>query len=257
MGLAKRIKQLEVKRNELGIFWLGNAGFAFKTGDGQVIYLDPYLSDCARQMYGFKRLYPPPISAGEVEAEYLLITHEHGDHLDRDSVPRIMEKRDIELVGPEPVIEKCIELGITKKKLRKVIPGEELNLGDKGLTVMPAEHGELAPEAVGYTLEFGDKKLYVTGDTSYDKKTLERAFELEPEILIAPINGKFNNLDPIRAALLARNCNAEIAVPAHFWTFPEHGGDPGKFKEYISLLAPETKCEVIALGNYFLYSDNI
>jgi len=255
MGLAERIKQLEVKRNELGIFWLGNAGFAFKTGDGQVIYLDPYLSNCARQMYGFKRIYPPPIGAEEVEADYLLITHEHGDHLDRDSVPRIMEKSDTELIGPDPVIEECKEMGVAKNKLRKVSPHEVLNMGGNSLTVMPAEHGELAPKAVGYTLEFGDKKLYVTGDTSYDRRTLRGAFELEPEIVISPINGKFNNLDPIRAALLARECSAEIAIPAHFWTFPEHGGDPGKFKEYVSLLAPETKCEIIALGKYFLYPD--
>ncbi|MBS3765376.1 MBL fold metallo-hydrolase [Candidatus Bipolaricaulota bacterium] len=256
MGLKDRIKKLEVEGGELGVLWLGNSGFALKTGDDQVIYLDPYLSNCARRMYGFKRLYPPPIKESEVQVDYLLITHEHGDHLDQDSVPRIMENNESKLIGPEPVIEKSIELGVAEEKLRRVSPGEELSLSSNGLYVMPADHGDLAPKAVGYILEFGGEKLYMTGDTSYDRKTLRRAFDLEPEIVIPPINGKFNNLDPLRAALVARECNAKIAIPSHFWTFAEHGGDPGKFREYVNLVAPNTKPEILALGKPFLYSDN-
>ena len=78
-----------VPSGSLGIWWLGQAGFAFKTPAGKVIYLDPYLSDAVERLFGFKRLSPPAIAAEEVRADLVLITHEHADHLDIDALPLI------------------------------------------------------------------------------------------------------------------------------------------------------------------------
>jgi len=44
------------------IFWLGGAGFLIKYSDGFVICVDPYLSDSAERLCGFKRLCPAPIN---------------------------------------------------------------------------------------------------------------------------------------------------------------------------------------------------
>ena len=72
----------EVPSDSLGLWWLGQAGFVFKTPAGKIVYLDPYLSDAVERLFGFKRLSLPPIAAEEVRADLVVLTHEHADHLD-------------------------------------------------------------------------------------------------------------------------------------------------------------------------------
>ncbi|MCK8827416.1 MBL fold metallo-hydrolase [Natroniella acetigena] len=254
MDLRDRIKQLDVPEGRLAIFWLGNAGFALKSAQGDIIYLDPYLSDCAQRLYGFKRLYPTPIGADDVEADCVLISHQHGDHFDIDSLPTIMKQDDIKLLGPQPCIEQGLELGISEEKLVEVEEGSKESFTNFEVLTVFADHGDLAPQAVGYILNFGDLKLYYTGDTAYSPDKMKQAFSLQPEILIAPINGKFNNLNSIEAALLARDCRAEVVIPAHFWMFAQHNGSLGKFIEYVDQIAQETDYELITQGDCYLYS---
>ena len=41
----------EVPGGALGLWWLGQAGFVFKTPAGKIIYLDPYLSDAVERLH--------------------------------------------------------------------------------------------------------------------------------------------------------------------------------------------------------------
>jgi L-ascorbate metabolism protein UlaG (beta-lactamase superfamily) len=50
--------------------WYGHTAFALDVGGTQVL-VDPFLTD--------NRF--APISAGDVEADYILVTHGHGDHI--------------------------------------------------------------------------------------------------------------------------------------------------------------------------------
>ena len=50
-----------VPENAVAMWWLGQAGFAFKTPAGKVVFVDPYLSDAVERLFGFKRLSLPPI----------------------------------------------------------------------------------------------------------------------------------------------------------------------------------------------------
>ncbi|ADL12481.1 MBL fold metallo-hydrolase [Acetohalobium arabaticum] len=256
MSLQEEIKKLEVSTGNIAIFWLGNAGFVLKSAQGEIIYIDPYLSNCAERLYGFQRIYPSLITEDEVEADYVLISHEHGDHLDVDSIPSIMEQEEIKLIAPQPCIDKCCNLGVNKDKLLQVEEGSEVELNSCKVRVVFADHGDLAPQAVGYMLDFAGTKVYYTGDTAYTPDKMELAFGMEPEVLIAPINGKFNNLNPLEAALVTRDCKVEVVIPSHFWMFAEHNGNPGEFVEYVDYIAPEAESELITLGDYYLYSGN-
>ena len=75
-GLAASIRDLKARPGNLAIFWLGGAGFALKTADGKIVYLDPYLSDALDHFYSWKRLptSPIPMAASEVVADLVLIT---------------------------------------------------------------------------------------------------------------------------------------------------------------------------------------
>ena len=77
------------------LFFLGQAGFAVKSGDGKLLVIDPYLTHCVRPLEGndgFKRLIPAPIAPEELEADVIVATHPHYDHFDVDAMPALMEK---------------------------------------------------------------------------------------------------------------------------------------------------------------------
>jgi len=61
--LATTIATREVPEGSLALYWLCQAGFAFKTGAGQIVYIDPYLSEVVERLIGFKRMMTSPIQA--------------------------------------------------------------------------------------------------------------------------------------------------------------------------------------------------
>ena len=254
MNLAGRIKDITVPKDNVAIFWLGNAGFVLKSDKDEIIYIDPYLSDCAERLYGFKRIYPSLIKASEVELDCILLSHEHGDHLDVDSIPEIMKEDNIKLIGPSPCIDKCLEIGVDRDNMIQVEEGDEVIFEGFEVRTVFADHGDLAPEAVGYIINFAGIKVYYTGDTAYTPDKMQYAFSLKPDILIPPINGKFNNLDPLEASLVARDCEAKVVIPSHFWTFAEHNGDLAKFVKCVDSVAKETETVLLTQGEAYLYS---
>ncbi|MFC1461469.1 MBL fold metallo-hydrolase [Verrucomicrobiota bacterium] len=152
--IVNTISNLQVHEKQIAIGWLGNASFVLKTLSGTVIYLDLYLSDLGERVYGkeFKRLMPPLLSASQVKADLLISTHHHEDHFDTDIVPEIMQSGDILFVGSPTCIELCQKMGIESNRLIELQIGKEYSYKDIRVITVYADHGDLAPDAVGIVL---------------------------------------------------------------------------------------------------------
>src|ERR1700694_4167268 len=98
--LAQRIAATAVEPGSLALFWLCQAGFAFKNSAGRVVYIDPYFSDVVERRFGFKRMMACPIAAEEVDADLIICTHEHLDHMDTDALPVVAKNPKVRLAGP-------------------------------------------------------------------------------------------------------------------------------------------------------------
>ena len=59
-SLVARIAEEVVAPGHVTGWWLGGSGFVFKTPGGTQIYIDPYLSDIVRDIFGSARAFPPP-----------------------------------------------------------------------------------------------------------------------------------------------------------------------------------------------------
>lgn len=250
--VAQNITCKRVREGTIAIFWLGQAGFVFKTAQGKIIYVDPYLTDSVEGVAGFKRLTPSVIEPGEVRADWVVITHLHPDHLDIDAVPEIAKKGKARFIGPPECMEKCRELGASEDCLVDVVAGDERDLDGVHLLAVYADHGDLAPEAIGVVLDFDFASVYITGDTSYSPEEMDKVFSMKPEVIIPVINGRFGNLNPKEAALLTRNVCAKVAIPCHFWTFAEHNGDPLAFLEACKRETPEVKVVLMKQGECYI-----
>jgi len=253
MELVKRIKSANVQKSEIAIFWLGQAGFLIKDSEGRKIAIDPYLTDCCEKEFGFKRLSPKLISPKELTVDILFSTHEHLDHFDIDAVPIIMKNKNTKLVGAKPSIAEARKLGIDEEKLFQVDEGDTLNLDWVSFTGVYADHGELAPEAIGVLVKIDGITIYYTGDTAYRPENMKAAIDEEPDIIMLPINGAYGNLNAEEAVKLVKDTKAKVAVPCHFWTFAVHGGDPQIFDDEMKKNAPDTEAKFLEQGEMFIY----
>ena len=230
MNLAEEIRTLTVPADYLGICWRGQAGFLLKDNRGTTMVLDPYLTECGERIRGFKRLSPMLISPAELQPDYYLATHLHFDHFDYDAIPVIAERSPQTLfLGPSSCQEKLREIGIPAQRRCRLDSGECYQDDRVMVQAVPADHGSMAPDAIGVFVEFSGHKLYFSGDTAFHRKLFLEIAEFHPDISVLSVNGAFGNMDATEGAVAAELTGAKFAIPCHFWTFAEHGGLPGEF----------------------------
>jgi L-ascorbate metabolism protein UlaG (beta-lactamase superfamily) len=224
----------------LVVTWLGQAGFRFDTAVGRTILVDPFFAEHEA------RLYPPP-SLDELGGgcDWLLVTHEHLDHLDPYSLREIAARSGrLTVVAPQP-LEPLVREAVPDVAFVGVARGDELDLPGAGrLTVVPAVHAvEPAdgysddPRFVGYVLELGGTTLYHAGDTLATDSLLAALAPLTIDVALLPVNGRTHyrererlagNLDARDAVALATEIGAQILVPCHWDLFRGNTEFPGR-----------------------------
>jgi L-ascorbate 6-phosphate lactonase len=251
-GLAQQIANCKVPKGSLAIYWLCQAGFVFKTSAGKTIYIDPYLSDVVERVVGFKRMSLSPLKTEEVDADLMVCTHEHLDHMDVDALPVIAANPRTHFAGPIECIKEFEKLKIPPDRCHLLEEGKTFTLDSIHIHAVFADHGELAPDALGVVLETDGIKIYHTGDTAYRPEQFKPAIAMLPDVLLPCINGAFGNLDALEAALLTQLTSPRYVIPTHFWMFIEQNGEPKNFLDHCSRLAPAVQAVLLKPGEEFL-----
>lgn len=219
------------------IFSVGQAGFIIKSRSGQLIAIDLYLSNCVERIEGhrgYKRLLPQILDASELSFDAVICTHPHLDHFDMDAVPEMMSKgaKLYCSVDCEKLV-KQLQMEYYSDRITYVKPGDKASIGDFEITFVNCDHGAGAPDAVGVVLKVDGKTIYEAGDTCL---RLDRVSEIpQPlDVMIAPINGAYGNLNEEECVTLAEKLNPSVAIPCHYGMFASHHGDVGKFYELMT-----------------------
>jgi L-ascorbate 6-phosphate lactonase len=247
-SLAENIANRKPASGELAIYWLCQAGFAFKSSANKVVYIDPYFSDVVERVVGFKRMMTSPILPEDTAPDLVVCTHEHLDHMDTDALPVLARNPQTIFCGPIECTKEFSKLGIPDQRCHLLEEGARLTLGGVEINAVYADHGDLAPDALGVVLNFDGIKVYHTGDTAYRPDEFQAAIAMKPDILIPCINGVFGNMDAREAASLTGLAKPQIVIPSHFWMFVEQNGDPAAFLNYCKELAPTTRAVLLKPG---------
>lgn len=258
--LCEHIKDTEVDRDDLAIFWISQAGFVYKTPTGRVIFVDPYLTDyVARSLPeygdGFKRMTITPIEPEEVDADLVISTHNHPDHLDMDALPALVQNSRTHFLGAPDCLSNYQDAGVPDDRYSIIGKGETIDFGDFQVTGVDADHGELAPDALGIVLTVDGIRVWQVGDTAYRPEIWQDVLSTDIDVIIPPINGAFGNLDNVEAAKLAQLSGAKIAIPCHFWLFPLHNGNPMEFLGACKEHAPQVRPVLLAPGELFIVQE--
>jgi len=251
--LSAKIAARNVPEGALAIYWLCQAGFVFKTSKGGIVYIDPYLSDAVERVVGFKRMMTSLIAPDEVVADLVICTHEHLDHMDTDTLPVIAQNPRTHFAGPIECVKFFEEQRIPAERCHLLQEGRSITMADVTITGVYADHGELAPDALGVVVDFEGIKVYHTGDTAYRPEQFLPAIKMRPDILLPCINGAYGNMNAREAAQLTQLIVPDLVLPTHFWLFVEQDGNPRQFLELCSQLAPGVASPLIKPGEEYLF----
>jgi L-ascorbate 6-phosphate lactonase len=251
--LADELPASQVPEASVRLWWLGQAGFAFKTPAGAILYADPYLSDAVERLHGFKRLSLAPIEAGEVRADWVVLTHEHADHLDPDALPVIARNNpQCRFAAPAGCLEGLAQSGVPAEQTVLLEAYRRHDLGGVTIHAIPADHGDLSATALTLLLDFGGIRVLLTGDTAFRPNRLQPMFQPPPDLLLPCINGAFGNMSPVDAARLVAQARPLYAIPCHFGTFAEQGSsDPAAFLYACKQFCPEVRTLLLRPGEAF------
>ena len=209
-----------------------------KTSAGNLT-IQPINHSAIRFEFKGKQYYVDP--AGEApwdkmpKADAILITHEHFDHLNPKVINRIKKDSTLIFANASSVKEagfgQVIEIGQSGK-----VP--DITVQAVPAYNLTAERLRFHPKARkdnGYVLTFGDKRVYVAGDT---EGTPEMKAMKDIDVAFLPINLPYT-MPPKEAADAARAFKPKILYPYH-----QGQSDPNEVKK---LLADEKAIEVRVL----------
>jgi L-ascorbate 6-phosphate lactonase len=203
------------------VTWLAQAGLLFENGK-TVIMVDPYFSDSVGKINpAKKRRIEADDSFLDKDPDFVLITHDHLDHLDPETIEAIIakSKKAITFIAPENAYNKLVKCG---GEHNYVMLNPHSVWSESGITfyAVRAEHSDRT--AAGFIIDDGEKTYYVSGDTLYNYDVIDEVLELVEEgvdFAFLPINGKGNNMNAKDAADFAYEIGAKKAIPIHYGLF--------------------------------------
>lgn len=243
-------KELHKKTSHTHIYNMGQAGFIIKGQKGNALGIDLYLSECVESVEGhdgYHRLMPQIVEAKELCLDVLIATHYHRDHFDIDAMPELMANGKTHLFCAYDCMDDVNKLGIDKSRVTFVKPGDHYEYAGYILDFINSDHGDGAPMEVGVILSIDGKHIVNVGDTCLRtdwKKQYQKEGDID--VLIAPINGAYGNLNEMECAELARTLDAALTIPSHFGMFASHGGNAGVFIE--QMRKQKSKYKILTIG---------
>ncbi|MEM1922031.1 MAG: metal-dependent hydrolase [Desulfurococcaceae archaeon] len=224
------------------IKYLGHSAFDIVLtgldGSEKHLLIDPWLDNPLSPV--------KPSDYRDIELHYILITHDHGDHL--GNALDIAKLTKAKIIGIYELATYAREKGV------EAIDGNiggRINISDLDIVMTPAVHSSTRGSPVGFVIRGRDVTIYHAGDTGLFSE-MELIGDLyNPDIALIPIGGHYTMgiREAVKAVELIR---PKIAIPMHYNTFPVIKADPVKFKEYVEGTTP-VKVVVLKPGEIFNY----
>ncbi len=194
---GKEFDFFDTGKGELKITFLGHATLVLEFS-GKLVYIDPV------KQYGDFGKFP--------KADLVLVTHEHGDHLDPSSIAAL--RKDATRIVLNESSRKKLGYGEVLEH------SQRLQSAEISVTAVPAynvtqgrtNYHPKERKDNGYILTVGDLRIYVAGDTEPVPEMAELG---EIDIAFLPMNLPFT-MTPEQTAEAARMVNPKILYPYHF-----------------------------------------
>jgi len=226
-------KQLDTLGKTDYITWIGHATFLMQLS-GKTILIDPFFSSIAGPFgkFGPKRYVPPALDIHELPPiDYILITHNHYDHLDMPFLKKLKPKAHTTIIAPT-------DLGklIKKSGFKHIIElgwYETYKTENITFTALPAYHyskrglfDRNLSHWCGFAITSEKYKLFHSGDTAYGPIFKEIGEKYGPfDFAMLAIGAympveimKLVHTNPAEALQIGIDLKARCILPMHWGT---------------------------------------
>ena len=196
---------------------------------------------------GSKVLYFDPFQIGQekADADIILITHEHYDHFDPDSIANIMKEDTVLVIpaGMEAEVKKlagsrqiiCMKPG--EKKIVSACGGSDVEATKASAITVEAvaAYNKLKPfhprrnQWLGYIVTMDGLRYYVAGDTD----ALSELGTIVCDVALLPIGGMYT-MTAKDAANLVNVMRPKVAIPTHYGSIVGKAEDADAFRSRVN-----------------------
>ena len=217
----------------------------FKTKSGKTVKFHALMHACILIEMDGKEIQIDPVAklgdrtvdyAAMPKADYIFVTHEHGDHYDAKSIKQltgektqlVMNKRCADMYGAGKVMVRSA-LGT----LRSAKNGDKLQLADISVEAVPAYnytegHTQFHPKGRdnGYILTIDGLRIYIAGDTE-DIPEMSKIKDID--IAFLPCNQPYT-MTPDQLIRAAKVIKPKVLFPYHYGQ-TDLSGVPAQLKD--------------------------
>ena len=238
---------------KIKVYFINHSSFLIQFS-GLNFLTDPIFSEYASpfQWAGPKRMRPPGIEMQALpRVDYILLSHNHYDHLDLPALQRIRKMYDPIIICPLGV-----DLLLRKKGFQKIKCldwWESVEFNQFEISVVPSQHfsarGMFDRDRTlwcGFIVSTPNLQIYYVGDTGYGNFFKQIGDKFGPmDLSIIPI-GAYNprwfmspiHCDPDQAIRIHSDVKSRKSIPCHYGTFPlAMDGQTEPIDELVSLSA--------------------
>lgn len=204
--------------NKIGITWSGHAGFKIIYGNKKV-YIDPY-----KLSKNYKNIS---------DADIVLVTHNHFDHLSIEDLKNIINERTI-IVSAQECLSQLKSLQL--KESIGIDPRDSVKVDDLKIETVPAynvnKHFHPKDDRkIGFIVEFGKDRLYHTGNSDM----IPEMKDTNPSIVLIPVSGTYVMNAEEASQAVNELINPKIAIPMHYGTIVGNKEDAIRFSELVTV----------------------
>lgn len=186
----------ETSSGKLVITFIGHGTLMFSYQD-KILHVDPWsnLADYS--------LLP--------KADLILVTHQHQDHLDAGAIEKI-KRQGTRILLTQPAFDQLNEGDVIKNGDKQTILGIQIEATPAYNTTPGRENFHPKGRDNGYILTFGNKRVYIAGDT---EDIPDMANMKNIDIAFLPMNQPYTML-PEQVAKAARMIQPKVLYPYHY-----------------------------------------
>jgi len=210
--------------------YFSHSAFQITTESCKIILIDPFITGNPTAT----------LKSEDVNADYIILTHAHGDHI--GDAFEIAKRCDSLIIAVNELANYAISKGL---KAHNMHIGGSYNFDFGKVKFTIAHHGSLTPdghyggEPAGVIVTADGKSIYHTGDTGlfYDMKLIGEMDKINYMLLPIGDNFTMGIADAVKAVELT---NPDYAIPMHYNTFPVIEADPIVFKNKVEALGKKS-----------------
>ncbi|KZK75791.1 metal-dependent hydrolase [Pseudovibrio sp. Ad13] len=217
------------------VTWFGHSTLLVEMDETRIL-IDPVWSKRASPLpwAGVERFYDPVIALEELpELDAVVISHDHYDHLDMETVQRLAQQQ-VQWIVPLGVGSHLEYWGVSKSSITELDWWQSMQIEETTITATPSRHRSgrsvtfsdvNATLWAGWAFNGPEHSVYYSGDTGMHDRFEEIGDRLGPFDLTVIETGAYNplwkdtHLGPEQAVLVHKLVKGKTMLPVHWGLF--------------------------------------